>query len=152
LGRNGTIGALFVTAIGLICASAMARAIGIIRWLTASSFLAESYAAAPPETQAAIDVVQSAINAWGGAIGELLGVSLFTVGWLIAVSVLVLRHGGLPKFIGWSGLIVAPILASPAIELFGMEANLKLPTALIHAWLFVVGIALLWQARSGSRG
>jgi hypothetical protein len=152
LGRNGSIGTLFVTAIGLICASALARAIGIIRWLTASSFLAESYGSATPEARAAIDVVQSAINAWGGAIGELLGVSLFTVGWLIAVSVLVLRHGGLPKFIGWSGLIVAPILASPAIELFGMEANLSLPTMFIQGWLFVVGIALLWQAWSGSRG
>lgn len=149
LGRNKVAGPLFVTAVGLICASALARAIGIIRWLTASTVLAESYGAATPEVQQTIDLIQSAVNAWGGAIGEILGVSLFTVGWLIAVSLIILRGDGLPKILGWAGLIVAPILASPVIELFGMEASIFVSTLSIHLWLFGTGFIMIGMALFG---
>ncbi len=148
-GRDKQVGPLFVTAVGLICASALARAIGIIRWLTASTFLAESYGTATPEAQQTIDLIQSAVNAWGGAIGEILGVSLFTVGWLIAVSVMILRSDGLPKILGWAGLIVAPILASPVIELFGMEASIFVSTLSIHLWLFATGFTMIGMALFG---
>lgn len=146
MGRHAKAGPLFVIAVGLICASALARAIGIIRWLTASTFLAESYGAATPEMRQTIDLIQSAVNAWGGAIGEILGVSIFTAGWLIAVSLMMLRNGGLPKIIGWAGLIVVPILASPVIELFGMEASIFLSTLSIHLWLFATGFTMLGMA------
>lgn len=149
LGKNKVAGPLFVTAVGLICASALARAIGIIRWLTASTFLAESYRAAPPDVRQSIDLIQSVVNAWGGAIGEILGVSLFTVGWLIAVSLIILRGDGLPKILGWAGLIVAPILASPVIELFGMEASIFVSTLSIHLWLFAAGFVMIGMAVSG---
>jgi len=146
LGSKKQVGPLFVTAVGLICVSALARAIGIIRWLTASTFLAESYGEATPEMQQTIDIVQSAVNAWGGAIGEILGVSLFTVGWLIAVSIIILRNDGLPKILGWAGLIVAPILASPVVELFGMEASIFISTLSIHLWLFATGFIMIGMA------
>ncbi len=143
LGPNKQVGPLFVTAVGLICASALARAIGIIRWLTASTVLAESYDGATPEMRQTIDLIQSSVNAWGGAIGEILGVSLFTVGWLITVSLIILRNNGLPKILGWSGLIVAPILASPVIELFGFEASIFFSTLSIHLWLFAAGFLMV---------
>lgn len=149
LGKNKVAGPLFVTAVGLICASALARAIGIIRWLTASTFLAESYGEATPEVRQAIDLIQSAVNAWGGAIGEILGVSLFTVGWLIAVSLIILRGDGLPKILGWAGLIVAPVLASPVIELFGIEASIFVSTLSIHLWLFATGFVMIFMALFG---
>ena len=143
LGSDKRVGPLFVTAVGLICASALARAIGIIRWLTASTFLAEHYGDATPEAQQTIELIQSVVNSWGGAIGEILGVSLLTVGWLIAVSLIILRNGGLPKILGWAGLIVAPILASPVIELFGMEASIFIPTLSIHLWMFATGFTMM---------
>lgn len=146
LGKNKVASPLFVTAVGLICASALARAIGIIRWLTASTVLAESYGAATPEVQQTIDLIQSAVNAWGGAIGEILGVSIFTACWLIAVSLIILRGDGLPKILGWAGLIVAPILASPVIELFGMEASIFVSTLSIHLWLFATGFIMIGMA------
>ena len=149
LGKSKQVGPLFVTAVGLICASALARAIGIIRWLTASTFLAENYGDASPEVQQTIDLIQSSVNAWGGAIGEILGVSLFTVGWLVAVSLIILRNDGLPKVLGWSGLIVAPILASPVIELFGMEASIFISTLSIHLWLFATGFIMIGMAFFG---
>ncbi len=143
LGTNKVAGPLFVTAVGLICASALARAIGIIRWLTASTFLAESYSSATPEERQTIELIQAAVNEWGGAIGEILGVSLFTVGWLIAVSLIILRNDGLPKILGWAGLSVAPILASPVIELFGIEASIFISTLSIHLWLFATGFIMI---------
>ncbi|SLN61654.1 DUF4386 family protein [Roseisalinus antarcticus] len=149
LGRDKQVGPLFVVAVGLICAWALARAIGIIRWLTASTFLAETYAAATPEMRQTIDLIQSSVNAWGGAIGEILGVSLFTVGWLVVVSLIILRNGGLPRILGWSGLFVAPILASPVIELFGMEASIFISTLSIHLWLFAAGFMMVGMALFG---
>jgi hypothetical protein len=143
LGSDKRVGPLFVTAVGLICASALARAIGIIRWLTASTFLAENYGDATPEGQQTIELIQSVVNSWGGAIGEILGVSLLTVGWLIAVSLIILRNDGLPKILGWAGLIVAPILASPVIELFGMEASIFIATLSIHLWMFATGFTMM---------
>jgi len=149
LGTKKQVGPLFVTAVGLICASALARAIGIIRWLTASTLLAEGHGNATPEAQQTIELIQSAVNAWGGAIGEILGVSLFTVGWLIAVSLIILKDDGLPKFLGWSGLVVAPVLASPVIELFGMEASIFISTLSIHLWLFATGFTMIAMAIFG---
>jgi hypothetical protein len=143
LGQDKQVGPLFVTAVGLICASALARSIGIIRWLTASTVLAESYGTATPEMQQTIDLIQSSVNAWGGAIGEILGVSLFTAGWLITVSLIILRNNGLPKILGWTGLIVALILASPVIELFGLEASIFISTVSIHLWLFATGFIMM---------
>ncbi|MBT5930081.1 MAG: DUF4386 family protein [Rhodobacteraceae bacterium] len=143
LGSDKRVGPLFVTAVGLICASALARAIGIIRWLTASTFLAENYGDATPEGQQTIELIQSVVNSWGGAIGEILGVSLLTVGWLIAVSLIILRNDGLPKILGWAGLIVAPILASPVMELFGMEASIFIATLSIHLWMFATGFTMM---------
>jgi hypothetical protein len=99
--------------------------------------------------QQTIDLIQSAVNAWGGAIGEILGVSLFTVGWLIAVSLIILRGDGLPKVLGWAGLIVAPILASPVIELFGMESSIFVSTLSIHLWLFATGFIMIGMALFG---
>ncbi len=143
LGANKKIGPLFITAIGLICASALARAIGIIRWLTASTYLAETYTNSSSQEANTIEIIQNVVNSWGGAIGEILGVSLFTVGWLVAVSILVLKNEGLPRWIGWLGFAIAPILASPVIELFGLTANIFVSTLSIHIWLFAVGIAIV---------
>ena len=74
------IDTLFVVAIALISVSALARSIGIIRWLTASPFLAEIYPTLTEVSKETIVIIQTAINNWGGAIGEILGVSLFTSG------------------------------------------------------------------------
>ena len=89
--------------------------------------------------------MQNVVNAWGGAIGEILGVSLFTVGWLVAVSILILRNDGLPRWLGWLGFAIAPILASPVIELFGLTANIFISTLSIHIWLFALGLIIIFN-------
>jgi hypothetical protein len=55
--RVGAFGPALMLAIGLASASALARAIGIIRWLTASSVLADAHAA-PGADRSAIEAVQ----------------------------------------------------------------------------------------------
>lgn len=144
LSSNTRTGTFFTLAIAFVVASAMARAIGIIHWLTASTALAEAHSTATPEVVTSIEMMQMAVNQWGGAIGELLGVSIFTIFWLISVSVMIIRNDGLPKWLGWAGLIAAPILGHPAIKLFGMEANLFLATILVTLWLFAIGLMMIW--------
>jgi hypothetical protein len=67
--------AAMIVAFGAL--SAIARAIGILRWLTVMPALAVSYAAADAPTRATIEAVFNALNSYGGGIGELLGVALF---------------------------------------------------------------------------
>jgi len=73
------LGALSMLAIALGVASALARAIGIVRWLSGSKALANAYAAAPEGgvERVAIEMTQTALNAYGGTIGEDLGVGMF---------------------------------------------------------------------------
>ncbi|MEM9603039.1 MAG: DUF4386 family protein [Pseudomonadota bacterium] len=147
--NHSALGPLAVTAIALITVSALARAVGIIRWLTASTVLAEAYPSATPEAARTIELIQSAVNAWGGAVGELLGVSLFAAGWLVCVSVLLLRQRSLPRWLGATGLLAAGLLATPVVELFGFTASIALATSALHTWLMVAGVVLVWF---GTRG
>ncbi|MEM6987876.1 MAG: DUF4386 family protein [Pseudomonadota bacterium] len=145
-GRGETLGPLAITAIALICVSALARAIGIIRWLTASTHLAAAHRVGSPSEAYSIEQIQAAVNAWGGAIGELLGVSLFAAAWLTCVSVLILRSKWLPTWLGVSGLVAAVLLASPIVELFGFTASIAVATSALHTWLLAAGVTLVWMA------
>lgn len=142
----GTFGSALTLAVGLAIASALARAIGIIRWLTASSALADAYAA-PGADRPAIEAVQLAVNAWGGAIGENLGVAIFAGAWTLVMAVLILRHRGLPRWLGLSAVPVGVIVMLPALEMFGISlVGVVISTSVMHMWLMLVGATALWQA------
>ena len=106
--------------------------------------MAQNYESAKPEMAQTIELIRDVVNAWGGAIGELLGVSLFSVGWLICVSILILRNDSLPNWLGYFGLIVCPIFASPINELFGYTANIFVSTLSVHLWLFATGSVMMY--------
>ena len=136
---------LLTLAIAFAAISALARAIGIIRWLTASMALAG--ARAETGEASGIDAAQLALDAWGGATGELLGVALLAALWLLVVAALILRHGGPPRWLGIAGLGVAAIVSLPAGELFGLPlASVSLTTTVLHLWLLAVGVCVLRQA------
>jgi hypothetical protein len=149
--RPGPLSALALMAIGAASVSALARAIGILRWLTGSVVLAEAYAAPglSPEGRAAIEAVQAAINAWGGAIGETLGVAAFAAIWAIATSVLILRDRQLPRWAGVTGLLAGVLVALPGLELFGIAppVSIVLSTTGIQLWFMALGLLCLWRAR-----
>lgn len=148
--RPGALGALAFIAIGAAAASALARAIGILRWLTGSVSLAEAHAAPglSVESRAAIEHMQAAINAWGGAIGEMLGVAAFAAIWAIATSLVILRERQLPAWAGLSGLVVGLLVAMPALELFGITPpiSIVLSTTAIQLWFMALGLLFLWRA------
>jgi Domain of unknown function (DUF4386) len=147
--RPGVLGALAFIAIGAAAASALARTIGILRWLTGSVSLAEAHAAPglSAEGRAAIESMQGAINAWGGAIGEMLGVAAFASIWAIAASLLILRDRQLPAWAGVMGLVVGVLVAIPALELFGIAppVSIVLSTTGIQLWFMALGFLFLWR-------
>ena len=148
--RPGALGALAFIAIGAAAASALARAIGILRWLTGSVALAEAHAAPglSAEGRAAIESMQAAINAWGGAIGETLGVAAFASIWAIAASLLMLRDKQVPAWAGLMGVVVGVLVAFPALELFGIAppVSIVLSTTGIQVWFMALGLLFLWRA------
>ena len=92
--------------------------------------------------------MQSAVNAWGGAIGEMLGVAAFAAIWAIATSLVILRERQLPAWAGLSGLVVGLLVAMPALELFGITPpiSIVLSTTAIQLWFMALGLLFLWRA------
>ena len=147
--RPGPLGMLGLIAVGAAAASTLARAIGIIRWLTGSLALAEAHAAPglPADARLAIEATQGAINAWGGAIGEALGVAGFAAIWAICASLLILRDRRLPAWTGLAGLAAGVLVALPGLELFGIAppVSIVLSTTGIQLWFMALGLLFLWR-------
>ena len=147
--RSGPLGTLALIAIGAAAASALARCIGILRWLTGSVSLADAHAAPglSAEGRAAIETMQAAINAWGGAIGEALGVAAFAAIWAVATSLLILRDRQLPRWAGITGLLASALVALPGLELFGITppVSIVVSTTGIQLWFMVLGLLFLWR-------
>lgn len=147
--RPGPLGMLGLIALGAAAASTLARAIGIIRWLTGSLALAEAHAAPglPADARLAIEATQGAINAWGGAIGEALGVASFAAIWAICASLLILRDRRLPAWTGLAGLAAGVLVALPGLELFGIAppVSIVLSTTGIQLWFMALGLLFLWR-------
>ncbi|MCA6298406.1 MAG: DUF4386 family protein [Phenylobacterium sp.] len=154
--RPGPLGVLGLIALGAAAVSALARAIGIIRWLTGSTALAQAYSAPglSADARTAIEAMQGAINSWGGAIGEALGVAAFAAIWAISASLLILRDRQLPAWAGLTGLAAGALVALPGLELFGIAppVSIVLSTTGIQLWFMALGILFLWRGlRSPSR-
>lgn len=132
---------------GLKIAAGFGLASMIARWLAPMPVLAKLYTApdATPQLRQTIDVVYEGLNAYGGTIGETLGVSLFAALWAAIVSIAFLRSRTLPRWVGIFGLIAALSLAINLVELFGIDLGglITLTTTLVHLWFLALGIVLL---------
>jgi hypothetical protein len=134
-----------IAAFGVL--SALARAIGILRWLTVMPELAAAHAAAEPAQRALIEQLFAATTAYGGGIGELLGVSL-----LMAISLglftgasLVLRLGA--TWLNALGLIAALLLAGLALPAFGGPDVVPVAAAVsaLSVWMWAAGVRALFR-------
>lgn len=147
--------ALAVLAIGLGVASALARAIGIVRWLSGSSALADAYAAAPDSSmeRVAIETTQTALNAYGGTIGEDLGVGMFAAMWLACVGALILKGRGLPSWLGWLAFPTAAVSGVPSLALVGITSpiDVVVATTSMLLWIAAVAVVVLARAVTSSR-
>ncbi|MDX1991219.1 MAG: DUF4386 domain-containing protein [bacterium] len=139
-------------AVGFGIASAVARTLGIIRWLVPMPVLAAQYVdpATSAQTRDTIALIYQMLNDYAGSVGEVLGVSFFAALWLALVAVVILRTGALPRWLGVFGLISAAFLFTALLELFGVDLGplLTVSTATIQLWMMAAGITLLMRSRS----
>ena len=122
--------------------STLARAIGILRWLTVMPALARAYASADPAGRLRIELVFDALTSYGGGIGELLGVSLFTAVALGTLCVAAWRGETLPAWLALAGVATALLLAAIATPALGMplEAPIAAATTALSLWLLAAGV------------
>ncbi len=144
-GETNSVWLKIATGFGI--ASTVCRSLGIIRWLVPMPALAALYTdpSTSVQTQEAIAVVYETLNDFAGSVGEVLGVSLFTVLWLTIISIYLLRSKTLPHWLGLFGLIAALFLATQLIELFGVDlgAFISVSVATLQLWFLVMGVMLL---------
>jgi hypothetical protein len=121
-GRLGLTGSVAGLALALATLSAIAKAIGISRWLFAMPGLAQAYVA-PGADQATVALLYETLNAYAGGIGEVLGVGLVSGVWTLLFGMVLLRSPGviakgLGAFLLISGLsLFLTIPASFGVEL-----------------------------------
>jgi len=147
---DGALRALSMLAIALGVASALARAIGIVRWLSGSTALADAYAAAPQGSveRVAIETTQTALNAYGGTIGEDLGVGMFAAIWLACVGVLILKNRGLPSWLGWLAFPAAAVSGAPSLAIVGVNSPVDVVVATTSMLLWIAAVAVVLLARA----
>ena len=126
--------------------SALARAIGILRWLTVMPALAAAHAAAGAEQRAQIELVFNAVTSYGGGIGEVLGVALFMALSLGTLCAAALRSGGMPRWLASLGLASTVLLAGLLLPVFGGPELVPVVAAvsLLSLWMLAAGV---WALR-----
>ncbi|MCW2959806.1 MAG: hypothetical protein JWM25_365 [Thermoleophilia bacterium] len=98
---------MVATAVGAL--SVLLALIGFLRWVFVVAPLADAYVAGGATERAAIDAAWTAQHQFGGALlGEHLG-QLLAIGWSVTLSVVILRSGVLPRWLGASGLVVSAL-------------------------------------------
>jgi hypothetical protein len=135
--------ALSAFLLGTSVVSALAKTIGISRWLFVMPDLARAYVA-PGADQSGIALIFDALNAYAGGIGEIVGVGLVTGIWTVAVGLILARRGasliGGFAAIGGAGLF----LTLPAG--FGVELGPVLTITNI-VWQFALLAVGIWSLR-----
>jgi hypothetical protein len=90
-------------------ASVLLSLIGFLRWVFVVPALASTYATGDGQTRAAVAAAWTAQHQFGGALlGEHLG-QLLVIAWSAAVSVVILRSGVMPRWLGAAGLITSSV-------------------------------------------
>lgn len=149
---GGLQSALASTVAVLAGLSALARCIGILRWLTVMPALAVAHAGADPAQQQLIQTLFTALNQWGGGVGELLGVSLFMAAAMGVLSAGAWMQGRLPMLLSAWGLICALLLAGlslPALRI-PVDVPVALAVSLLSFWMWAVAAWLLWSRRASA--
>jgi hypothetical protein len=134
-------------------AGAVLQMVGLLRWVFVVPILAATYVdpAADEATRAAVEVVFRAVHQYGGVVlGEHLG-QIFTIGWMIVISLMQIRTRFTARWLGWFGLLAAAIYSLAQGELFATvipdfaywsEAGL-IGSLLWLLWMVALGISLI---------
>ncbi len=138
---TGLTGKLSTLIIAFGALSALSRVIGILRWLTVMPMLATGYASADPAMRAAIELTFSAINSYGGGIGEVLGVALFGGLWLLVAMAAALRSCALPLWLTVFGIVAALLQLALAAPTLGVAVHVPVAVAVTVFVLWMVAFA-----------
>jgi hypothetical protein len=140
-------------------ASVLLSLIGFLRWVFVVPPLAASYVAGDATARAAVEAAWLAQHQFGGALlGEHLG-QLLVIGWSVTLSVVIVRTGVLPRWLGLAGLLVSllyllnqgDVLATavpgfPVWDLAGLIGSTGW-----GLWVAALGICILLLPRRGGR-
>jgi hypothetical protein len=148
-GKSG--GILMRIVIALAIASALARSIGIIRWLIPMFDLADTWQATTTDEQRfSVSVAFDTLNAFGGTIGEVLGVSIFAALAILLLSIGNLGTKSLPSWFSALGVVAALGLLWTSTETLGMDPGsiaIFLGTTVVQFWFLFGGIWLVFRGR-----
>lgn len=132
-------------------ASAVAQAIGLLRWVLVVPGLAAGYSdpSATPATREALLVVFEAVHRYGGTVvGEMVG-QLLLAGWTGWMALRLKRSGFVPTWLAGVGLFTWPLWLLGQSELLhtvmpGLPAIEVTPIAFIawELWLAALAVAL----------
>jgi hypothetical protein len=133
---------LAATVVAFAALGTLARSIGILRWLTAMPVLADRHAATAAPERATLELVFDAITRYGGGIGEVLGVSLFTA---IALAVLALgafRNADVSRWLAAATLGMALLIGALSLPVFGGPELVPVAAAvsLLSLWLLACAV------------
>jgi hypothetical protein len=147
--NNG--GLLMRVIIALAMASALARSIGIIRWLVPMFDLARLWEATTTEEQRfTLSVAYQTLNSFGGTIGEVLGVSIFASLAILLLSIGNMVQKSLPGWFSAFGLVSALGLLWTSAEIVGIDPGstaIFLGTTIVQLWFLITGIWLVFRGR-----
>lgn len=129
--------------------SALARAIGILRWLTVMPALASAYAGSGNDAALRLQIewLFTALTLYGGGIGEVLGVSVFMAASVGTLAVGAWLRGAMPIWLALLGLLSAVLLAGLALPVLrGPEVvPVAAAVSLLSVWMLAAGV---WAMRA----
>jgi len=136
-------------------ASAIAQAIGLLRWVLVVPALAVAFtdAQSSASTRDAIVVVFDAVHRYGGMVlGEFIG-QILLASWTGLVSIQLLRTRAVPRWLAAVGLLTLPLwlvgqteLLHPVIPALPSIEVIPLAFMLWEGWLAALAVTLLIQA------
>jgi hypothetical protein len=146
---EGRMRGLAYAAIAFAALSTIARSIGILRWLTVMPELATLHAKSDAATQSQIELIFRSLNSYGGAIGEVLGVSVFMAIALSALCIGALRTHAIPVWCALTGFISALLLAALALPTFGFPLIVPIAVAVtaLSIWMLAAGASCVFSPR-----
>ena len=143
---------LLAVAAGFGIVSALARALGISRWLFLMPVLAQTYVVSGTDeaTRHTIEVVYNAFNEYAGGVGELLGVTLTGAAWVGLTSIALLRSQRFPNWLGILGFLAAILLLPGLASVAGIEVGALFAVIggnVLLVWMFALAIVLVRNSR-----
>lgn len=155
LGDDSTLGR---TALVLGVASAIAQAVGLLRWVLVVPPLAASYVdpQASAATRDAVIVVFDAVHRYGGMVlGEMVG-QLLMAGWTGLMAHQLWRTRAVPRGLALAGALTIPLWLLGQTELLHDVAPAVPPFEVVplafmawEAWLAALAVALLIRGFRG---